>query len=55
MIMGTQNKSAIVTLVERTGRKLVLIHLNRDRTAAAVSTALISVFSRRGRHRCGAR
>ena len=31
--------------VERTSRKLVLIHLNRDRTAAAVSTALISVFS----------
>jgi IS30 family transposase len=39
-----QNKSAIVTLVERTSRKLVLIHLNRFRTAAAVSNALISVF-----------
>jgi hypothetical protein len=38
MIMSTQNKSAIVTLVERTSRKLVLIHLNRDRTATAVGT-----------------
>jgi IS30 family transposase len=52
MIMGTANKSAIVTLVERTSRKVVLVHLNRERTAAAVSNALISVFGAL-RRRCG--
>lgn len=44
-IMGTGNRSAIGTLVERTTRQLVLVHLGHDRSAVALSDALIKVFS----------
>jgi IS30 family transposase len=44
MITGTADKSAIVTLVERSSRKVVLVHPDRDRTATAVSRALIAAF-----------
>ena len=43
-IVGTGNRSAIGTLVERTIRQLVLVHLGRDRSAVALRNALISVF-----------
>jgi IS30 family transposase len=43
--MGIANRSAIVTLIERVTRKVVLVHLGHDRSAAAVATGLIEVFS----------
>jgi len=43
-IVGTGNRSAIGTLVERTTRQLVLVHLGHDRSAVALRGALISVF-----------
>jgi IS30 family transposase len=43
-IVGAGNRSAIGTLVERTTRRLVLVHLGYDRSANALSKALISVF-----------
>jgi len=43
-IVGTGNRSAIGTLVERTTRQLVLVHLGHDRSAVALVEALISVF-----------
>jgi len=44
-IMGAGNRSAIGTLVERTTRKLVLVHLGPDRSAAVLRDGLISVFT----------
>jgi IS30 family transposase len=44
LIMGAGNRSAIGTLVERTTRKLVLIHVGQDRSADALRAALITVF-----------
>ncbi len=44
-IMGAGNRSAIGTLVERTSRKTVLVHLGRDKSAAALRDALIAIFS----------
>jgi len=44
-IMGTGNHSAIGTLVERTTRQLVLVHLGHDRSAVALREALITTFS----------
>jgi len=43
-IVGTGNRSAIGTLVERTTRQLVLVHLGHDRSAVALRDALIRVF-----------
>nr|MBA3410568.1 IS30 family transposase [Geodermatophilaceae bacterium] len=43
-IVGSGNRSAIGTLVERTTRQLVLVHLGHDRSAVALSEALIRVF-----------
>jgi IS30 family transposase len=43
-IVGTGNRSAIGTLVERTTRHRVLVHLGHDRSAVALRDALIRVF-----------
>lgn len=45
LIMGAGNRSAVGTLVERTTRRLVLVHLGQDKSAAALRTALIDVFA----------
>jgi IS30 family transposase len=45
LIMGIGNRSAIGTLVERTTRKVVLIHLGHDHSAAALRDGLIGVFT----------
>lgn len=45
LIMGVGNRSAIGTLVERTSRNVVLLHLPNGRTAAEVRDALIDVFA----------
>jgi len=44
LIMGTKNRSAIATLVERTSRFLVLVHLPDGHNAQQVSTALIDAL-----------
>ena len=43
--MGAGNRSAIGTLVERSTRTVLLVHLPRGRTAAAVRDALIGAFT----------
>jgi len=45
LIMGPGNRSAIGTLVERSTRMVVLVHLPHGRTAAAVRDALVGVFT----------
>jgi len=45
LIMGLGNGSAIGTLVERSTRTLILVHLPHGRTAAAVRDALTKVFT----------
>ena len=45
LIMGLGNASAIATLVERSTRSLILVHLPRGRTASAVRDALTEVFT----------
>ncbi|MDQ3455589.1 MAG: IS30 family transposase [Actinomycetota bacterium] len=45
LIMGVGNRSAIGTLVERSTRTLILVHLPHGRTSAAVRDALIGVFT----------
>ncbi|WP_380164824.1 IS30 family transposase [Jannaschia sp. R86511] len=45
LIMGPGNRSAIGTLVERSTRAVMLVHLPAGRTAIAVRDALIAVFS----------
>jgi IS30 family transposase len=44
-IMGAANLSAIGTLVERTSRKTVLVHMGTDKTAAALRDALVAIFA----------
>ena len=44
LIMGTGNRSAIGTLVERTTRFTILLHLPDDHTAAAVAAAMIEAM-----------
>jgi len=44
LIMGPGNRPAIGTLVERSTRAVVLVHLPHGRTAAAVRDALVGVF-----------
>ena len=43
--MGVGNRSAIGTLVERSSRSLILVHLPGGRTAVAVQDALTQVFT----------
>jgi len=45
LIMGLGNQSAVGTLVERSTRSLILVHLPHGRTAAAVRDALTKVFT----------
>lgn len=45
LITGAGNRCAIGTLVERTTRRLVLVHLGHDKSAAAPRTALTDVFT----------
>ena len=45
LIMGLGNASAIATLVERSTRTLILVHLPHGRTATAVRDALAGVFT----------
>jgi IS30 family transposase len=44
LIIGVANRSAIGTLVERTSRYCLLLHLPSDHTAAAVRMALLETF-----------
>ena len=45
LIVGTGQRSAIATLVERTTRYVMLAHLGRERSAEAVRDALIAAFA----------
>ncbi len=45
LIMGPGNRSAIGTLVERSTRAVVLVHLPHGRSAVAVRDALVEVFA----------
>ena len=40
IILGAGGRSAVETLVERTNRFLLLLHLDRDRSAEAVEAAM---------------
>ncbi len=44
-IVGSYNRSAIATLVERTTRYTILLHLDGDSRAAAVRDQLIATFN----------
>ena len=46
LIMGTENKSAIGTLVERATRYLILLHLPRDHSALTVQEAMCQQMAR---------
>lgn len=46
LIIGQGNRSAIGTLVERTTRFTILVHLNRQRSAEYLRDALIAAFLR---------
>jgi IS30 family transposase len=45
LILGTQNKTAIGTLVERTTRFVLLLHLPTDHSAGAVRDAMLATIS----------
>jgi transposase, IS30 family len=45
LIVGAGNRSAIGTLVERTSRYTILLHLSGDRSADAVKAAVIAAFA----------
>jgi len=40
LILGANSRSAVGTLVERTSRLVLLLHMNGDRSAVAVDTAM---------------
>jgi IS30 family transposase len=40
LILGADSRSAVGTLVERTSRLVLLLHMNGDRSAVAVDTAM---------------
>ena len=46
LIVGSGNRSAIGTLVERTSGKTLLVHLPDDRTAGTVTAALVTAMRR---------
>lgn len=50
LITGTQNKSAIGTVVERTSRFVTLIHLPNDHTAESVRDGLIEAMGKLPEH-----
>jgi IS30 family transposase len=50
LIMGPGNRSAIGTLVERTTRFTILLHLPYDHTAAAVAAAMIEAMGELPEH-----
>ena len=50
LIIGQGNRSAIGTLVERTTRFTILVHLNRQRSAEYLRDALIAAFLQLPRH-----
>jgi transposase, IS30 family len=50
LIVGAGNRSAIGTLVERTSRYTILLHLAGDRSAGAVKTAVIAAFTELPEH-----
>lgn len=50
LIMGPGNRSAIGTLVERTTRFTILLHLPHDHTAAAVAAAMIEAMGELPEH-----
>ena len=46
LILGKNGRSAIGTLVERSSRFLILLHLAQDHSAAAVAEAMIAATQR---------
>jgi hypothetical protein len=44
LIIGTKNQSAIGTLVERTSRHALLVHLHDDKSADSVTTGIIKAL-----------
>ena len=50
LIVGSGGRSAIGTLVERTSRKTLLVHLPDDRTAGTVTAAIITSMRRIPEH-----
>ncbi len=50
LILGAGNKSAIGTLVERTTRFVILLHLEGDHTAATVAEAMLREIQKLPRH-----
>ena len=50
LIMGAENKSAIGTLVERSTRFTILLHLPADHTAETVAAAMIEAMSELPEH-----
>ena len=45
LLMGAGNRSAIGTLVERSTRHVILVHLGQSRTAEAVRDALVEIVA----------
>jgi IS30 family transposase len=46
LIVGTQNRSAIGTLVERTSRYTILVHVPDDKTAETVTAGVVKALRR---------
>lgn len=46
LIVGTQNRSAIGTLVERTSRFTILVHVPDDKTSGTVTASLVKALRR---------